>query len=134
MTTPHPHKDILIAIANGLPLSEVESRHITWANDTWEQLDDRYYYDILKYPHSWKLRIKTKTVTFNGMELPEPVTETPSDMDILYVPRPESPDNYVKFHWLNSEYDPLALKKGLIHKTKEAAIAWADAMTPFKAD
>lgn len=30
MTTPHPHKDILIAIANGFPIEQVESQHKTW--------------------------------------------------------------------------------------------------------
>lgn len=129
MTTPHPHKDILIAIANGLPVSDIEAKHSTW--NCWEPFYD-YPFDIFQYPHSWEVRIKVKTVMFNGVELPEPVKETPKNLETLYVPRPESPDNYVKFHWLNSDYDKLALKKGLIHKTKEAAIAWADAMTPFK--
>lgn len=131
MTIPHPHKDILIAIANGLPLSEVEVKRTDWS--TWNDFED-YCYDIFKDPCSFEIRVKPKTMMFNGSELPEPVKETPKDMEMLYVPRPESPDNYVKFHWLNSEYDQLALKKGLIHKTKEAAIAWADAMTPFKGD
>ena len=129
MTTPHPHKDILIAIANGLPVTEVEVKHSTWNH--WYNFED-YPYDIFKYPCSFEVRIKQKTVMFNGFDLPEPVKETPNEGQVLYVPRPESPDNYVKFNWFNSEYDQLALKKGLIHATKENAIAWANAMTPFK--
>lgn len=73
MTTPHPHphKDILIAIANGLPVSEVEVKHNTW--NYWEAFKENAY-DIFQYPYSWETRIKQKTVMFNGVELPEPVT------------------------------------------------------------
>lgn len=128
MTQPHPHKDILIAIANGLDISEIEVMHSTWA--TWQPFKD-YVYDIFSYPNSWKTRIKQKTVMFNGFELPEPVTETPNKEQIIYTPHPGNPYNYEEFRWLNSDYDKLALKKGLIHKNKENAIAWAIAMTPF---
>lgn len=127
MTTPHPHKDILIAIANGLPLSEVEAKHSTW--NYWESFKENAY-DIFQYPHSWETRIKPKTVMFNGVELPEPVTETPNNGQVLYVSRPESPYNYGEFRWVNSNYDEQVLKKGLIHTTRENAIAWAMAMTP----
>lgn len=127
MTTPHKHKDVLIAIANGLPVTEVEVKHSTWS--WWEDFEE-HTFDVFKYPHSWEMRIKPKPVMFNGVELPEPVTETPKCGDLVYVPRPDHPDNYVAFTWIDGSCDQTVLARGLVHATKENAIEWALAMTP----
>lgn len=79
----------------------------------------------------WKVRIKQKTVMFNGIELPEPLIEEPEEGQVLYVPDTSSHYLYTVYWYKKADIFERKLKQGLLHSNKENAIAWAKAMIPF---
>lgn len=128
--TPHPHKDILIAIANGTSIEEVEVKHTTWpiwqpsANYSVSWMDSRLASD-------WQVRIKPKTMLFNRQQLPVPMGTAPEKGAIVYVPDLATEDKCCWMVWGNTKWQEKLLDQGLVHSTKEAAIEWANAMIPF---
>lgn len=69
-----------------------------------------------------------KTITVNGFEVPEPVRESLSYDDFYYVICLDADDFSLNESWDNNEKDFLWLSRGIIHLTKDAAIAHAKAM------
>ena len=128
--TPHPHKDILIAIANGLKTDELEVKHQDWQE--WQNGSD---YSSWMNPIAgckWQVRLIPKTMLFNRQQLPIPMETTPDEGTMVYVTDPASGDQDACWMvWSNTSYQVILLDKGLIHSTKEAAIEWANAMIPF---
>lgn len=129
----HPHVEILIALANGYIAPDVvELRHTSWEKD-WAPLTAGYSQWIY-VPEEWQVRIKPKpkTIKFNGVELPEPLLRAPEQDSIVYVSDIMSKRLYLAFKYSNLLTPQSWLKQGLLHSTKENAIAWAKAMIPFK--
>lgn len=76
-------------------------------------------------------RRKPRTITINGREVPEPMREAP-DVGNLYYVVIVSAESVVSNHkWQNDQFDKKWLSRGLIHSTKEAAIAHAEALLSF---
>ena len=128
--TPHPHKDILIAIANGTSIEEIEVKHTTWT--IW-QPSANYSVSWMdrKLASDWQVRIKPKTMLFNRQQLPMPMEATPEEGTIVYVPDLDTEDKTCWMAWGNTKWQEKMLAQGRVHSTKEAAIAWANAMIPF---
>lgn len=83
--------------------------------------------DLLSFEVGEDYRIKPKTITVNGIEVPAPLT-TLKGLDTFYLAAPSS-QNFCVEH--GTGYD-IWLDRGLCHKTKEAAIAHAKAMLGIK--
>ena len=128
MTT-HPHKDILIAIANGLKNDEIEVKHNQWKE--WQNGNDYSSWMNPATAGSWQVRLIPKTMLFNRQQLPVPMETTPEEGTIVYVPAPSLDQKYTFMVWRNSSWQEKMLAQGLVHSTKEAAIEWANAMIPF---
>ena len=128
--TPHPHKDILIAIANGLKTDELEVKHHQWQE--WQNGNDYSSWMNPATAGSWQVRIKPKTMLFNRQQLPMPMETAPEEGTIVYVADPTIERGQTLWiMWADAPYQKAFLDKGLIHSTKEAAIEWANAMIPF---
>lgn len=129
MTT-HPHKDILIAIANGLKTDEVEVKHHQWQK--WQNGSEFWSWMNPATAGSWQVRLIPKTMLFNRQQLPMPMETAPDEGTMVYVPDPASRDQAACcMIWANTPYQERLLDKGLVHNTKEAAIEWGNAMVPF---
>ena len=127
--TPHPHKDILIAIANGLKTDELEVKHQDWQE--WQNGSDYSSWMNPAAAGNWQVRLIPKTMLFNRQQLPMPMETAPEKGTIVYVPEPSLDQKYTFMVWGNSSWQEKMLKKGLINGTKETAIEWAYAMIPF---
>ena len=75
-----------------------------------------------------KYRIKPRTITVNGFEVPEPIRAKPSVGDEYCVASPVDDGMYYRELWSDDEYENLWLSRGICHTTKESAIAHANAM------
>lgn len=83
------------------------------------------------YPHRTNVQIKKRTININGHEVPEPLRVAPSADTIYWVPSLCGKDYYINLTWINDEFDLRILKKGILHLSKEAAIAHAKALLSF---
>lgn len=76
--------------------------------------------------HDYEFRIKPRTITVNGREVQAGETVAPTGdyfVTALHV------STYVSAEtWKGEDFDKLCLERGLVHLTKEAAIAHAKAM------
>ncbi len=126
--TPHPHKDILIAIANGLKTDELEVKHTQWQE--WQNGSNYSSWMIPTSAGNWQVRLIPKTMLFNGQQLPMPMQTTPEEGTMVYVSDPTDQKVHCLL-WVNTEYQEMLLNRGLVHSTAEAAIEWANAMIPF---
>ena len=127
--TPHPHKDILIAIANGLKTDELEVKHNQWQE--WQNGNDYSSWMNPSTAGNWQVRIKPKTMLFNRQQLPVPMGTAPEKGAIVYLPDLVTEDKSCWMVWGNTKWQEKLLDQGLVYSTKEAAIEWANAMIPF---
>ncbi|QPB42182.1 hypothetical protein [Rodentibacter haemolyticus] len=75
-------------------------------------------------------RRKPKTILINGIEVPEPVREPLHKGDTYYTPDFDK-NMYSALGWCDDDYDIEYLRNGIIHLTKENAIAHAKALISF---
>lgn len=114
-------KELLPIVQAGANGEEIEVRLGT--SGDWHSKDNNGFSTHMDY------RIKPKTITVNGIEVPAPLT-TLEGLDTFYLATPSHVDFYINYwaavsckRWLD---------RGLCHKTKEAAIAHAKAMCGIK--
>jgi hypothetical protein len=121
----HKHAEFFIAIANGESMYD------------WEcslNYDNNYCYaagcigSIAQKPDSWKVRRKSKTHVVNGFTVPAPVKIAPSFGTKYCYTAPAVEAFFLSTFYSEDEFDKAVLNRGLIHLTKEAAIANAKAM------
>ena len=74
-----------------------------------------------------KYRLKPRTIT-REITHPEPLRESPENGDELYRAAPEISSRYDLVLWLGVYYHSKWLRDGLLHSTKEAAIAHGKAL------
>ena len=129
MTQPHPHKDILIAIANGLKTDELEVKHYQWQE--WQNGSEYSSWMSPSAADNWQVRLIPKTMLFNRQQLPMPMETAPEEGTVIYLADVFSGEKPLWTVWTNTNRQQNWLKYGLIHSTKEAAIKWAYAMIPF---
>ena len=123
---PHPHADVLRAIADGAPLSEFEvtSNERCWLNVKDAKMTDWFFSD----PQQWLVRRKQRTHVVNGFTVPAPMDKEPSNGDSYFAMSPYVSAYYSENLWSGFQCEKLWLKRGIVHATKEAAIANAKAM------
>lgn len=123
---PHPHADFLRAIADGVPITDFEVIYKTREN--WEPLCD-FVHSLLLSPSDIQIRRKPKTHVANGFTVPKPETAAP-ELGRLYHVLNLAEDQFSPsfYQWKGDRTDKMFLSRGLVHLTKEAAIANAKAM------
>lgn len=126
-TTKHKYADILIAIANG---EQIEGKN---EKDQWCVVDSNIVlYGIYSTGKvDLNIRVKPKTISINGHEVPEPVKVKPEIGTKYYIPSFTRGPNYDWETFLNVAYDDAIFNKGLMHLTAEAAQKHAEALLSF---
>ena len=82
MTTPHPYATSLRAIADGVVIQFDEHEghwSVQGAAATLIEISDEEFYPC-------RYRIKPRTITINGHEVPEPIRELPQDGVTVFWP------------------------------------------------
>lgn len=77
---------------------------------------------------SRKYRVKPKTINIAGFEIPSPETEPLMPRDRYFVPNTALERGYDYKYWVNAPRDMRVLKNGLVHRTKDAAVAHTKAL------
>ena len=114
------------------------AKDATETNTPWERWEFSYQnqeFEPVAHHPTWderyKYRRKVKTIMINGYEVPEP-QRVPLAIDEPYW-------TFYFFQeirmckWKDDDYDKLALEKGFVHTSKEAAVKHFDALISFTA-
>lgn len=111
----HQNYEFLIAVANGDDLSEWEYQFD--GNKEWKPAIRRggVAANIL-----FRFRRNPKTITINGIEVPEPMRVDPKYKEVYWVAS-VSYNCAQSCVWRSDDVDKKWLASGLIHSTKEAA-------------
>ncbi|PJK01481.1 hypothetical protein CO615_04175 [Lysobacteraceae bacterium NML75-0749] len=105
--------------------------------ELWEfrkENSDEPWDDLVTHPmwcEYFEYRRKPRTININGHEVPEPIREPPKYNSPYYMPEFKYPELYERFFWEGDHTDMHRLKSGLMHLTKDAAIAHARALLSF---
>jgi hypothetical protein len=123
---PHPHAEVLRAIADGVPLSEFEAS----PTNGWGDASDLYHRigDMVRFPEKWQIRRKPQYIMVNGFKVPKPLDVMPKRDDDYYGPCFDNREFYESYSWASDSVDDRLFARKVIHATKEAAIAHAKAM------
>lgn len=122
-------KEALIAHLQG---EKVEVRE--GGGYSWQDFGDYYSHTHLQtlttkgYADSFQFRLKPRTITVNGREIVAGESETPKLQSEYFLPHVSKENRYASEIWDASEFDLRVLNDGLVHLTKENAIAHAKAM------
>lgn len=119
---PHPHAEVLRAIADGVPLSEFEVWRITWERGEWKPGSEFTLW--MFEPLKWQVRRKPQHIMVNGFKVPKPLDVMPQRVfwpDVSY-------ESFWDASSPGNSRARIAFDRGLTHATKEAAIAHAKAM------
>ena len=76
----------------------------------------------------YSYRRKPRTITINGIEVPEPVREPLKEGQRFYAVENTAPSGSIYCKWDNRQLYHDLLKRGFIHLTKEAAVLHAKAL------
>lgn len=75
-----------------------------------------------------EFRMTSEMVAVGGVSFPKPELKPLEDGDKYWVADPMAINHAILGLWTDSELDKLALSKGLLHKSRESAIAHAKAL------
>lgn len=75
-----------------------------------------------------KYRRKPRTHMVNGIEVPAPIRDVPKYEQTYWAADLGNREFVCNFVWCNDDFDKRLLERGLVHATKEAAVANAMAM------
>ena len=125
MNQPHPHAASMLLYAQ-----DAAETDKPW--ERWEfKGSDNGFNGCLKHPEwheNFEYRRKPKTITVNGIEVPEPIREEPKVGEKYFLVDLASPTLVNDYPWSGHRYATEWLNKGLVHLTEEAAIAHAKAL------
>lgn len=124
MTTLTP-QEVLQAIIDGRNL---EFRHLGF--EEWTRLnplDNPLSLESI-FKDGVLFRLAQEMITIGDVSFPKPITESLDYDETYYVSDLTDPRMYWEFAWSNSSQDYTYLSLGLIHLTKENAIAHAKAL------
>ena len=125
MNQPHTHAASMLLYAQ-----DAAETDKPW--ERWEFKGcDAGFNKCLRHPgwnDHFEYRRKPKTITVNGIEVPEPAREAPKMGEKFFLVNLASPTLVNDYPWSNHRYDNEWLNKGLLHFTEEAAIAHAKAL------
>ena len=125
MNQPHPHAASMLLYAQ-----DAAKTYKPW--ERWEfKGSDTGFNKCLKHPEwneHFEYRREPRTITINGIEVPEPVREAPKLGEVVFLVNLSSFALVTASPWANDVYDQQWLNKGLLHFAEEAAIAHAKAL------
>lgn len=125
------HNEVLEALLAGKVLRDVVGKDIIvfkGTNDILYNEDGKPLEEL--YLNGWELA--PETIEINGIEVPKPETTAPSCGTRFYIPvLHDVTELYAKLFWNNSKLLHEFLAKGLIHLSKDNAIAHAKALLSF---
>ena len=124
---PHPHAEVLRAIADGVPLSEFEASSSEWPHIDRQSLD-RWIANVILHPEKWTVIRKPQHIMVNGFKVPKPLDVIPSERAIYFAPAFDDEGLWVECEWTDHSMDRAFYSNKVAHTTKEAAIAHAKAM------
>lgn len=121
MATPHKWADVIIAIANGEP--------VQFIGDFGQWVDLKTCKsNPISHPQ-WDWRIKPRTITIGGTEIPAPITEPPADGTAIFISVPSAENMYVELTWTNvSLHGENVLRRGIAHLTASDAFEHSKAL------
>ena len=102
-----------------------------WERWEYSNGSGKYYVECRENPTwypSFEYRRKPRTHKVNGFEVPEPMREAPEVGSSYWVPSIDTTVLAFSCFWEGDMFDERRLERGLVHATKEAAIANAKAM------
>jgi len=122
----HKHREFLDAVAAG-KADEWEVRHNAWGE--WNLYGpEACSLAIQTWQDAWETRRKPQTITVNGREVPAPHNGELANGVNYYAASTISMTYYYRM-CVGGSYEPeVSQKRGILHLTKEAAVAHAKAM------
>ena len=96
-------KEALIALANG---KEVECKNDVTGMD-WSDATGLLVRSFFDPTHMWGFRLKPRTITINGIEVPAPFNGELSHKQYAYVLNTASPDGYGHIKFYDGNVQPL---------------------------
>ena len=124
MNQPHPHAASMLLYAQ-----DAAETDKPWKR--WEFKNVAGFLMCLKHPEwndHFEYRRKPKTITVNGIEIPEPIKKEPKVGEKFFFVNLASSTLFNFYSWTGDKYDKEWFNKGLLHFTEEAAIAHAKAL------
>ena len=123
----HKHAEFFTAIANGESLDDWECS--LYPEEPFCKVDN-YVSAFAKEPATWVVRRKQVTHEVNGFTVPAPLRFAPAKGAVYFVSCTSAIAFAYKGYWgeKGASTDKMHLERGLIHLTKEAAVANAKAM------
>lgn len=123
-------KEALIAHLQG---DHVESRSsrmdVPWQNFIeYHRNVQLYLIDDPDFASASEYRLKPRTITVNGREVQAGEETAPVNDQTYWIPMLSSDTLITEIKWDGDRFDKRDLRRGLVHLTKEAAIAHARAM------
>ena len=122
--TPHPQAELLRAIADGLLLE----RDTAFGNLEWEVCLPDTALALIAQGRDGELRIKPKTILIGGIEVPEPIRNTP-ELEAPYWLVDLSGEATPSGTWDNLVCERRWLRRGLLQATERGAKEMLDALT-----
>ena len=128
-------KEALIALASG---KEVECSSISTGE--WHELNDSSPLSLLltgknRNGFNFQFRLKPRTITINGIEVPAPEKNEDPDIELLewdqdywLVDLANYPDFVIPHKWKGDQPEYAWADRGLIHLSKDAALLHAKAL------
>lgn len=127
--TEHKYAQVLRWIADG---EEVQGKITAGSWADLQNFSEEHSTAILKGdPHpfsNYEFRLKPRTITVNGREIVEPERKALEDDQAYWVPSIAREELQSQANWAGDAFDLRCLERGLVHLTKENAIAHAKAM------
>lgn len=108
--------EIVIAAANG------ECIQILRDGEDW--VDKK----CMAFCFGYKYRIKPRTIKIGDFDVPEPMREIPTYGDVVFTVEIDEKRLFGQTTWNGLEFVSTMLERGLLHKSKDAAIAHAKAI------
>lgn len=116
--------ELVQAIQDG---KKVEFRMMS--SDTWFELKEWKSVKLGELLDAvWQYRLAQETITVGDVSFPKPESEPLEDADEYWVVASTYADYVTSFVWRGDQFDKWALSRGLVHSSKENAIAHAKAL------
>lgn len=87
--------------------------------------------DLPVFSEGNEYRRQPRTITINGIEVPEPVREPLNPGEEYWIVCPFKRELVDDYRWADDSHDTRWLADGIIHRTKEAAIIHTKALLSF---
>lgn len=92
-----------------------------------KNLSNRPNWEDVVDHHDW-FKLAPRTHEVSGFTVPAPEVEALALDDVYFIGEPSSVDWHTEYTWYKDNSDKRFLERGLVHLTKEAAVANAKAM------